>query len=52
MWVVYRTHPSVGERIRRAVAMADRDALALPDRKSIEDREAGQRHPAIVGASS
>jgi STE24 endopeptidase len=47
--VVFRTHPGVGERIRLAVAIAERDGLALPTRDTLEEREAAQHHPSIVG---
>lgn len=45
--VMFRTHPSVGERIRLAVAIAERDGLVLPTREAIGEREATLRHPSI-----
>jgi STE24 endopeptidase len=50
--VLYRSHPSVGQRVRQAVAIAARDELTLPTREAIEDRESGRHHPAIAEASS
>jgi STE24 endopeptidase len=50
--VMFRTHPSVGERVRLAVAIAERDGLTLPTRAALEDRGSSQRHPAIDEASS
>jgi STE24 endopeptidase len=44
--VLYRTHPSVGERIRRAVELAERWELELPSRDELESSERDQRHPA------
>ncbi len=38
--VFLRTHPSPGERIRAAVAVAERDGLPLPDITSLEADEA------------
>lgn len=50
--VLSRTHPSVGERVRQAVAIAMRDGLVLPSREVIEEREADQLHPSIVSQPS
>jgi len=46
--VMFRTHPGVGDRVRQAVALAERDGLPLPTREEIEVREASQRHPSLV----
>lgn len=50
--LLYRTHPSVSERVRQAVAIARRDGLELPRRDVLVAREAEQRHPAIVETAS
>jgi STE24 endopeptidase len=44
--VLFRTHPSVDERVRLAVAIAERDGLELPELAEVEAAEADQRHPA------
>jgi STE24 endopeptidase len=47
--VLYRTHPSVGERVRQAVAIAERDGLEVLSREQLVAIEADQRHPAVLG---
>lgn len=49
-WVtlLYRSHPSVGDRIRQASAIAERDGAPLPRIAELATRERDQRHPAIV----
>lgn len=49
--VMFRTHPGVGERIRLAVAIAERDGVRLPTRETLEEREVPQRHPSIDRAT-
>jgi STE24 endopeptidase len=44
--VLFRSHPGVGDRIRQAAAIAQRDGLALPDRAALEAEERSIRHPA------
>jgi STE24 endopeptidase len=45
--VMYRTHPSVAERIRRAVQAAEEAGIELPAREDVARDEAAQRHPDI-----
>jgi STE24 endopeptidase len=43
---LFRSHPGVGDRVRQAVAIAERDGLALPDRATLWAEERAIRHPA------
>ena len=47
--VLYRTHPSVTQRVEQAVAIAERDGLPLPTRDDLEVEEAVHLHPATLG---
>jgi STE24 endopeptidase len=44
----YGTHPSVGQRIRYAVAWAEERGLELPDRTDLEDAEREVAHPSVT----
>ncbi len=44
---VFASHPPPGERIRRAVAFAQRRGIDLPDVAAVEARERRLRHPGL-----
>lgn len=48
---LWGTHPSVGERIRAAVAEADALGVTLPDLADLEAAEADRRHPDLEAGS-